>query len=171
MLNDVNDLTLRRVPRHDTRYVLDRMNSSTSINTTSAGDSKVANDAAAHLPAPVPAVLAPAQGHAPPKILKRPVSGSFSLNQGHAKVTMYSVANEDVRERSSTIESSMDRSTAASEAQYAYGLSQHQALTSDEYGPITPVQGMSEAFPRMMNECPADQIADMTASPRSTSFR
>lgn len=158
MVNDVNDLSLRRVPRHDERYAFDWMTNNIKSNM------QLKTDPIARIPTPVPAALAPAQGHATPKILKRPVSGSFSHNQGQAKSAMYATS-EDTRQRSTT-ESSMDRSSSASAVQYAYGMSDMQeavpgqASTEDEYGPVTPTHLMNEAVPRMMNDYALDDLAD-----------
>jgi hypothetical protein len=148
--NDTSDLKLRRVPRHGEQFAFDW---TTPIV-------RVAEPVVRDTPLPVPASLAPAQGHATPKILKRPVSGSFSISQGQSKSPMYtSTESASLRTRSSTL-STMDQSvsSAASASRYALALAPESSalLTSrtslgeDEYGPATPVQPTSESIPRVM---------------------
>lgn len=148
-MDELHDLTLRRMPLHERR-------TSDLLNTDRT-------DAIPRAPTPVPASLAPAQGHMTPKILKRPVSHSISLrpesSRGFLRNAPSAVLEDTTRTRSTT-QSSMDRSDPACAANYAYGAAQQiegvtnveQNSTEDEYGPITPAQGSSNAFPRVMQD-------------------
>lgn len=146
-IDDVNDLTLRRVQRHDE----DDKHATAWMSTDRIADTLP------RTPTPVPAALAPAQGYATPKILKRPVSGSFSMNQGQAKTPMYAITEDSTLRTRSTTQSSMDHSVASvSAAGYSLAPVQVPALSgaspteADEYGPVTPAQGTHDATPRVL---------------------
>lgn len=146
--NNIHDLTLRRVPRHDEfSYAFGWM--ANSPRNAGATD---------RVPTPVPVSLAPAQGHTTPKILKRPVSGSFSLYQGPPKSAMFSVTEDASLRTRSTTQSTIEPSDAsvAGATQYALALAPEsalmgQALSEEEEGPVTPAKDLvNEAIPRVL---------------------
>lgn len=160
--NEHQDLKLRRVPRHGEQIAFDWMTPLISI-----ADPVVKSN-----PLPVPASLAPAQGHATPKILKRPVSGSFSTGQGQSKSPMYNITESAaLRTRSSTL-STMDPSdlSAPGTSRYALALATESSalmtdrtsLEEEDSGPITPGQKVSAATPRIMTSIDAlSSMADL----------
>lgn len=101
-------------------------------------------------PEPVPASLAPAQGQLPPKILKRPISGTFSA-QAAPPAAASNIVQESERAAAETASSASApaREGSASPPQnYALGLADNAAITdardeadnADE-GFATPRQG------------------------------
>lgn len=78
-------------------------------------------------PEPVPASLAPAQGQLPPKILKRPISGSFSAQVvGSAPVPTSNIINE--AERAAAAGSTMETGSSTSHARDETSPPQNYAL-------------------------------------------